>query len=100
MVTGGSGANGLTNNKKQNNLPKEQNKAPNLYWVYECKVAFDWEIQISDFAIKRKILKQISPPIKLSSGRISIKKSKSRFHGFPFYPSIGKSKKGFAKLFS
>ena len=30
----------------------------------------------------------------------SIKKSKSRFHGFPFYRSIGKSEKGFAKLFS
>lgn len=40
-----------TNNKKQNNLPKGQKKAPNLYWVYEYKVAFDWEIWISDFAI-------------------------------------------------
>ena len=26
-------------------------------------------------------------------------KSKSGFHGFPFYHSIGKSEKGFAKLF-
>ena len=29
-----------------------------------------------------------------------IKKSKSGFHGFPFYRLIGKSEKGFAKLFS
>ena len=29
-----------------------------------------------------------------------IKKSKSGFHGFPFYRLIGKSVKGFAKLFS
>ena len=35
-----------------------------------------------------------------SSGWISIKKSKSGFFGFPFYRSIGKSEKGFAKLFS
>ena len=35
-----------------------------------------------------------------SSMWIPIKKSKSGFHGFPFYRSIGKSEKGFAKLFS
>ena len=63
-------------------------------------VAFDWEIRISDFAIEREIRKQISPPRNPSSGWISIKKSKSGFHGFPFYRSIGKSEKGFAKLFS
>ena len=40
-----------------------------------------------------------SPPRNPSSGWISIKKSKSGFHGFPFYRSIGKSEKGFAKLF-
>ena len=43
---------------------------------------------------------RISPPRNPSSGWISIKKSKSGFHGFPFYRSIGKSEKGFAKLFS
>ena len=49
---------------------------------------------------KKKIGKLISPPRNPSSGWISIKKSKSGFHGFPFYRSIGKSEKGFAKLFS
>ena len=63
-------------------------------------VALDWEIRISDFAIEREIRKRISPPRNPSSGWISIKKSKSGFHGFPFYRSIGKSEKGFAKLFS
>ena len=60
----------------------------------------DFDIRISDFAIERKIQKQISTPKNPSSGWISIKKSKSGFHGFPFYRSIGKSEKGFAKLFS
>ena len=55
---------------------------------------------ISNFAIERDIRKQISPPRNPSSGWISIKKSKSGFHGFPFYRSIGKSERGFAKLFS
>ena len=64
------------------------------------RVAFDWEIRISDFAIEREIRKRISPPRNPSSGWISIKKSKSGFHGFSFYRSIGKSEKGFAKLFS
>ena len=53
-----------------------------------------------DFPIKREIRKRISPPRNPSSGWISIKKSKSGFFGFPFYLSIGKSEKGFAKLFS
>ena len=65
-------------------------------------VAFDWEIRISILKsrIERKIRKWISPPRNASSGLISIKKSKSGFHGFPFYHSIGKSRKGFAKLLS
>ena len=50
--------------------------------------------------IERKIRKWISLPRNLSSGWISIKKSKSGFHGFTFYHSTGKSEKGFAKLFS
>ena len=58
------------------------------------------EIRISDFAIEREIRKRISPPGNPFSGWISIKKSKSGFHCFPFYRSIGKSEKGFAKLFS
>ena len=53
-----------------------------------------------DFPIEREIRKRISPPRNPSSGWISIKKSKSGFHGFSFYRSIGKSEKGFAKLFS
>ena len=44
-----------------------------------------------DFPIEREIRKRISPPRNPSSGWISIKKSKSGFHGFPFYRSIGKS---------
>ena len=50
--------------------------------------------------IEREIRKRISPTRNPSSGWISIGKSRSGFHGFPFYRSIGKSKKGFAKLFS
>ena len=53
-----------------------------------------------DFPIEREIQKRISPPRNPSSGWISIKKSKSGFHGFPFYRSIGKSENKFAKLFS
>ena len=52
-----------------------------------------------DFPIEREIRKRISPPRNPSSGWISIKKSKSGFFGFPFCRSIGKSEKGFAKLF-
>ena len=62
---------------------------------------FDFEIQIiSDFAIEREIRKRISPPRNLSAWWISITKSKSGFYGLPIYGSIGKSEKGFAKLFS
>ena len=53
-----------------------------------------------DFPIERKIQKRISPTRNPSSGWISIKKSKTGFFGFPFYHSIGKSEKGFAKPFS
>ena len=53
-----------------------------------------------DFPIEREIRKRISPPRNPSSRWISIKKPKSGFFGFPFYRSIGKSQKGFAKLFS
>ena len=60
----------------------------------------DFENLNPDFLIEREIRKRISPPRNPSSGWISIKKSKSGFHGFPFYRSIGKSEKGFAKLFS
>ena len=49
---------------------------------------------------KEPIRKQISPLRNLSSWWISFEKSKSRFHGFPFHHSIGKSEKWFAKLFS
>ena len=53
-----------------------------------------------DFAIEREIRKRISLPRNQSSGWISIKKSKSGVHGFPFYCSMGKSEKRFAELFS
>ena len=53
-----------------------------------------------DFPIEREIRKGISTPRNPSSGWISIKKSKSGFLDFPFCRSIGKSEKGFAKLFS
>ena len=55
------------------------------------RVEFDWEIRISDFVIESEIRKRISPPRNSFSGWISIKKSKSGFHGFPFHRSIGKS---------
>ena len=64
------------------------------------RVTFDWEIRISDFTIEREIRKRISPPRNPSSCWISIKKSKSGFHGFSFYCSIGKSEKRIAKIFS
>jgi len=64
------------------------------------RVAFDWEIRILDFAIEREIRKRILPPRNPFSGWISIKKSKSGFHGFRFCRSTATSEKGFSKLFS
>ena len=61
---------------------------------------FDFEFWISDFGLEREIQKWISPMRNRSSRWISIKKSKSRPHGFLFYRSIGKSKKAFGKLLS
>ena len=61
---------------------------------------FDFEFRISDFGFEREIQKWISPMRNTSSRWISIKKSKSRPHGFIFYRSIGKSEKAFGKLFS
>ena len=69
-------------------------------WRHVIQVPYIWLRSIGKSGIKRKIRKWISPPRNLSSGWISIKKSKSGFRGFPFYHSIGKSEKGFAKLFS
>ena len=60
------------------------------------KGAFDWDFK----NLNPDFPKWISPPRNPSSGWILIKKSKSGFFGFPFYRSIGKSEKGFAKLFS
>ena len=57
------------------------------------QVAFDWEIRISGFAIEREIRKRISPPRNPSLLWISIKKSKSGFHGFPFTIRLGNPKK-------
>ena len=54
----------------------------------------------SGFPDRTRNPKTVSPPRNPFSGWISIKKSKSGFHGFPFYHSIGKSVQGFAKLFS
>ena len=75
-----------------------QKKSGVEIWLFS--VPFDWEIRISDFAIEREIRKQTSPPRSPSSWWISITKSKSAFHGFVLYRSIGKSEKEFAKLFS
>ena len=69
----------------------------------QIKVAFDWEIRISDFEIERDFRvtrKRISTTRNPFSGWISIRKSKSGFHRLPFYCSIGKFEKGFAKLLS
>ena len=51
----------------------------------------DFEIRISHLAIEREIRFRISPSRNPSSGQISISESKSGFHGFPPYRSIGKS---------
>ena len=64
------------------------------------KSDLDFQNLNPDFLIKREIRKRNSPPRNPSSGCISIKKSKPGFHGFPFYRSIGKFEKGFAKIFS
>ena len=70
-------------------------------WII-CKGKRKIQLQIDKFwwALEREIRKQISPPRNPASGWISIKKSKSGFRGSPFYRSIGKSEKGFVKLFS
>ena len=64
-----------------------------LGWVQLGNPDLDFEIWISDFAIEREIRKRIAPPRNPSSEWIEIKKSKSRFLGFPFYRSIGNPKK-------
>ena len=73
-----------------------------LRWIGKSVFRFNLKsgFRISDFAIEREIRKRILPPRNPSSGCIPIKKSKSGFHGFPFYHSIRKSVKGFAKLLS
>ena len=80
-------------------LPPPKKKKSTKQWVPSTgiKVAFDWEIWISDFAIEHEIRKQISPQRNPSTGWISIKKFKSGLHGFPFYHSIGKSEKKICK---
>ena len=69
-------------------------------WI-NCKGKRTIQLQIDEFwwALEREIRKGISPPQNPSPGWISFKKSKSGFRGFP-YLSIGKSEKGFVKLFS
>ena len=57
------------------------------------RVAFDWEIRISDFAIEREIRKLILPPRNPSLGWISIKKSKSEFMDFLFTVRLRNPKK-------
>ena len=75
-----------------------------IWEVFSCVRSgnpdLDFEIRISDFVIEREIRKRISLLRNLSSGWISIKKSKCGFRGFHFYRSVGKSEKEFAKLFS
>ena len=93
------------------NIPKATDYSPRLkritvlVYTHEGCVRLgnpdlDFQNLNPDFPIEREIRKRISPPRNPSSGWISIKKSKSGFHGFPFYRSIGKSENGFAKLFS
>ena len=75
---------------------------PEFYGIFCSILSFEFLIKFNGKfrSLRVRIRKQISPPKNPSSGWISIKKSKSRFHGFPLYRSIGKSEKGFAKLFS
>ena len=61
------------------------------------QVPYIWLRSIGKSGIERKIRKWISPSTNPSSGWISIKKSKSGFHGFPFYRSIGKIRKRICK---
>ena len=60
----------------------------------------DFDIRISGFCNRTRNPKTDFTPRNPSSGWISIEKSKSEFREFPFYRSIGKSEKGFTKLFS
>ena len=84
--------------KLAHNLLRKSERHPGLRSIGKSGFRF-WNPDFG-FAIEREIRKRISPPRNPSLGRISIRKSKSGFHGFPFYRSIGKSEKGFAKLFS
>ena len=66
-----------------------------------CQEPITRSIEKSGFRIlQSNASERISPPRNPSSGWISIKKFTSGFHGFPFYRSMVKSEKGFAKLFS
>ena len=58
-----------------------------------------WNLDFG-FCYRTRNPKRMSLPRNPSSGWISIKTSESGFHGFPFYRSIGKPEKGFAKLLS
>ena len=69
-----------------------------LVTVLEAILTTAWEI--TEFVWESTVRSIGSPLRNPSSGWISIEKSKSGFHWFPFYRSIGKSEKGFAKLFS
>ena len=88
--------------KKQGNfwLPRKRKKCATKFkgCVRLGNPDLDFQNLNPDFPIERGIRKRISPPRIPSSWWISIKKSKSGFHGFPFYRSIGKSEKGFEKL--
>ena len=58
-----------------------------------------WNLDLG-FCYRTRNPKRMSLPRNQSPGWIAMKKSESGLHGFPFYCSIGKPEKGFAKLFS
>ena len=68
--------------------------------IHATKVVFDWEIWIMQSNAKSEKGFHLGE-IRRHGGFHCLVKSKSGFHGFPFYRSIGKSEKSCsAKLFS
>ena len=79
--------------KKTSRFMEDVNKRRRIFlWLRSIAKSWFrfWNPDFGFFAIEREIGKRISPPWNPSSRWIFIKKSKSRFHWFPFYCSIGK----------
>ena len=80
------------------NCPRELFSAIAALVFVKFKGAFDWEIRISQSNAKSEKgfhLREICP-----QGGFQLRNPNLDFLDFPFCRSIGKSEKGFAKLFS